>query len=140
LDRVGFHEALRKYVDSYVNRTGIQTQLQITTGIESLLPHMETTFYRIVQEGLSNIHRHSGSRTAEILLSREGSYVVLEIKDYGTGMPLERLMLCQDQDAVIGVGVAGMRERVSEFGGEFNLYSDHTGTRLIARLPMGERA
>lgn len=137
LDQIGLSLALRQYVDGYADRTGIRTQLHITTGCDRLSADLETTIYRMVQEGLSNIHRHSGSFTAEIRLAREGGFVVLEIKDQGCGIAPEKLSMCNNRRAIVGVGVAGMRERVRQFGGHLQLHSSHQGTRIKARFPVG---
>jgi signal transduction histidine kinase len=140
LDEVGLPLALRKYIDGYVERTGIHTQLDISTGCDRLSPDVQTAVYRMVQEGLSNIHRHSGSPTAEIRLEREGAFVILEISDHGCGISSDKLPLCNNRRAVVGVGLAGMRERVRQLGGHFQLHSSHQGTKLKAKLPAEGRA
>jgi len=140
LDEVGLPLALRKYIDGYVARTGIHTQLDIGTGCDKLSPDVETAVYRMVQECLSNIHRHSGSPTAEIRLAREGAFVILEISDHGSGISSDKLPLCNNRRAVVGVGLAGMRERVRQLGGHFQLHSNGQGTKLKAKLPAESRA
>jgi len=140
LDEIGLPLALRAYIDGYEERTGIHTQLDISTGCDRLSPDVETTIYRMVQEGLSNIHRHSGSPTAEIRLAREGAFVILEISDHGFGIPSDRLPLCNSRRAVVGVGLAGMRERVRQLGGHLQLHSNDQGTKLKAKLLADGRA
>jgi len=100
----------------------------------------ETTLFRIVQEGLTNIHRHSGSDAAFVRLSTDSSSAVLEIRDQGHGMPEESLRSCKESAQVVGVGIAGMRERVRQLGGRLEIESNRQGTTLTATLPVGGKA
>jgi signal transduction histidine kinase len=95
---------------------------------------MEITIFRLVQECLTNIHRHSGSDTATIVIREEDHRVVVEIKDAGKGISLEKqLELSSDRT---GVGFRGMRERLRQLGGELDIQSDGRGTAVRARLPI----
>jgi signal transduction histidine kinase len=96
---------------------------------------MELVVYRLVQECLTNIHRHSGSKTAVIRLVRDGEIFSLEVEDAGKGIPPEKLNLLQLQGA--GVGLRGMRERIRQFDGQMNIISNDGGTTIsfIFRLP-----
>ena len=95
---------------------------------------MEVTIFRIVQECLTNIHRHSASKTAMLCLSRNADAVDLEIQDQGKGIPRERLSGIHAQRA--GVGIAGMRERVRHLKGEMNIKSNDKGTKISITLPV----
>ena len=84
--------------------------------------------FRLIQECLTNVHRHSGSKTASIRLARKGDMISLEVRDTGKGISPERLAEIQTKNS--GVGIRGMRERVQQFNGEMKIGSDHTGTRV----------
>ena len=93
---------------------------------------MELVIFRIVQESLTNMHRHSGSKTALIRVEREADRIHVEVEDQGKGMSPERLAEIQSQGT--GVGIRGMRERVRHFNGELVVESNATGTRVLAAL------
>ena len=90
--------------------------------------------FRLVQECLTNIHRHSGSKTAEITVWREDEEVFLEVQDQGKGIPADRLTSIQSQGG--GVGIRGMRERIRRFMGRMDIGSDDSGTRITFRFPV----
>ena len=90
--------------------------------------------FRLVQECLTNVHRHSGSKSATINLAREGASISLEVQDQGRGIPPEKLAEIQTHGA--GVGIQGMRERVRQFHGEMSIESDESGTRIFVVLPV----
>jgi signal transduction histidine kinase len=95
---------------------------------------MELLIFRLVQECLTNIHRHSGSKTALIRIEREGSNVQVVVEDRGRGMSPERLAEIQSQGT--GVGIRGMRERVRHFRGDLVIESNGSGTKVSATLPL----
>jgi signal transduction histidine kinase len=132
LDELGLGPALSWYAEGFAKRSGIQLDVEMQKNFKRLQPEFETTLFRIVQEALTNIHRHAGAKKARIALVREGDSVRLTITDDGRGIPppvLSDVRLGQS-----GVGVAGMRERVRELGGEFDIQSDQQGTRLQVLL------
>jgi two-component system, NarL family, sensor kinase len=90
--------------------------------------------FRLVQECLTNIHRHSGSKTAEITVWREDEEVFLEVQDQGKGIPADRLASIQSQGG--GVGIRGMRERIRRFKGRMDIGSNDSGTRITFRFPV----
>jgi signal transduction histidine kinase len=96
---------------------------------------METTLFRIVQECLTNIHRHSGSSTATIAVRQNAEELVLEVKDEGRGMP-PRIVSAHEPVGVVGVGIAGMRERIKQLGGQMEIQSDSKGTTVKAVLRL----
>jgi signal transduction histidine kinase len=96
---------------------------------------LEITLFRVVQESLANVHRHSGSSSASIRLWRSGREVVLEVEDRGIGVPRDKLAWVKTQmHAAVGVGIAGMRERLSQLGGTLEIESSPRGTLVRARL------
>jgi signal transduction histidine kinase len=134
LDELGLVSALRAYAEGYSERTGIRLELDLPAEMQRLPQAIEMALFRIVQEGLSNIHRHSGSQTALIRLKHPSDSVELEIADHGRGLSPGTL----DQDVAasrIGVGIAGMRERARQLGGSMTIASGETGTTLQVVLP-----
>jgi signal transduction histidine kinase len=136
LDEVGLESALRCYVDGFAKRSKIAVQLNIAPGLGRLSQDHETSIFRIVQESLTNIHRHSGSETAVVRIENGGGELRLEIRDDGCGMPPEMLRPTGIVNGA-GVGLQGMRERVRELGGNLDIASrpDH-GTVLTATFPL----
>jgi signal transduction histidine kinase len=134
LDESGLPSALRWYVEEFSQRSGISVTLQFSPSFERLSSELETAVFRIVQECLGNIHRHSQSPTAEIRVTKSGDSVSLEVRDAGPGMPAEK----QEQIKLgirTGVGLRGMRERVAQLGGQLKIESDAGGTTVVATLP-----
>jgi two-component system, NarL family, sensor kinase len=98
---------------------------------------VEIAIFRVVQECLTNVHRHSGSRSASLRLAQQDGYVRLEIKDAGSGIPVER-KLALTSSGQLGVGFRGMRERVHQLGGNLDVQSDSMGTTITATLPIAK--
>jgi two-component system, NarL family, sensor kinase len=139
LDEEGLAFALDLYLDGFAQRSGIRVDLSIAPEIGRLSRELETTLFRIIQESLTNIHRHSGSETAAVQMYRYPGELVLEIRDTGRGMAPEILERTQ-RGASIGVGIAGMRERLRQLGGELQIESSAQGTTIRAVLPLSNRA
>jgi two-component system, NarL family, sensor kinase len=134
LEEAGFSAAARWYAEGFASRSGIELKLHVADLRERLPREAELTLFRVLQEALTNIHRHSGSRAAEVTFDAEARSVELVIRDYGSGMPpktLEQFRLFGSS----GVGLAGMRERVREAGGSLDIQSDGKGTLLRVILP-----
>jgi PAS domain S-box-containing protein len=127
LDEAGLHSAVRWYVEGFAKRSKIQVDLNLDPKVGRLPAEFETAIFRIVQECLTNIHRHSGSSYASIAIVREADEIILEIRDRGKGMsaPIARA----------GVGIQGMRERVRQLGGNLEIDSGTCGTRVTATFP-----
>ncbi len=138
LDQMGLVSALRSYVEGFTKRSGIKVALDLTDDLGRLPEEAELTLFRMVQEGLGNIRRHSGSRTAHILLAQTGSGVILEIEDQGSGMPAEILQAIRNGSVTQGVGLAAMQERLREIGALLEVESSSVGTRLRAVVRVGE--
>jgi signal transduction histidine kinase len=134
LDETGVAGALQWYVQGFTARSGIDIQLQIDPNIGRFSAEIELTIFRIVQEALTNIHRHSGSQKGRIRVARSAAEVSIEIQDYGKGMPSGRL--AEAQSNAPGVGLRGMRERVHQLHGQINLKSDGSGTIVSVVLPV----
>ncbi len=133
LDEVGLQSALTEYVKGFAERSGIRVSLDLPDAIERLDRDYELSLFRIVQECLTNIHRHSGSKTASIRIVRDDGALVLEVRDEGRGMAPERLSEIQSTGS--GVGIRGMRERVLQFAGRMSIESDGSGTRIQVVIP-----
>jgi PAS domain S-box-containing protein len=135
LEEAGLPASLRWYVQGFAARSNVEVSLQIADDIGRLHTELEITFFRVVQESLTNVHRHSGSATAAVRLRRHGPEVVLEVEDRGIGVPADMLARVNTTTpAAVGVGIAGMRERLSQLGGTLELESGPTGTLVRARL------
>ena len=138
LDDIGLQSALTDYVNGFAQRSGVQVSLDLPASMERLDRDYELSLFRIVQECLTNIHRHSGSKTASIRLVRDDGALVLEVRDEGKGMPAERLSEIQSRGA--GVGIRGMRERVLQLSGTMRIESDGSGTRIHVVIPTPKDA
>jgi PAS domain S-box-containing protein len=124
LDESGLSSAIRWYVDGLAERSGLSIELNIPDNLERLAPEVELAIFRLVQECLTNIHRHSGSKTAVIRIAREPDKIYAEVQDHGKGISQERL--------AVGVGIRGMRERVRQSHGELTVDSNALGTKITA--------
>src|SRR3984893_472299 len=137
LDESGLSSALRWYIDGLAERSGLSIELNIPDNLERLAPEVELAIFRLVQECLTNIHRHSGSKTAVIRIAREPDKIYAEVQDHGKGISRERLAEVQSKGA--GVGIRGMRERVRQSHGELTIDSNALGTKITAIFPAGAR-
>jgi signal transduction histidine kinase len=138
LDDIGLQSALTEYVKGFAERSGIQVSLDLPDAIKRLDRDYELSLFRIIQECLTNIHRHSGSKTASIRIVQDDGALVLEVRDEGRGMPAERLSEIQSIGS--GVGIRGMRERVLQFCGRMGIESDVSGTRIHVVIPTPKTA
>jgi PAS domain S-box-containing protein len=133
LDEAGLSSALGWYVQGLAERSALEIDLTVAQDFGRLPRDMELVIFRLVQESLTNIHRHSGSKTAAIRLSRNVREVRLEIKDQGKGISAERLT--DIQSGASGVGTRGMRERVRQFEGKLKFESNESGTKVVVTFP-----
>jgi signal transduction histidine kinase len=134
LDVAGLASAVRWYADGFAERSKINVDVEIPAEMRRLSDDMEITIFRLIQECLTNIHRHAGSATAAITIREQENRVVVEVKDTGKGIPLDKqLEMSSDRT---GVGVRGMRERLRQLGGELEIQSDSGGTSVKAMLPL----
>ena len=135
LDEAGFGSAARWYVDGFAQRDGIQANLNFPKKMDRLPRSVELALFRILQESLTNVHRHSGSPTVEIEVEIKTDKVTLAVRDAGKGIPkhvLEHFL----ETGTAGIGLAGMRERVADLGGELQVRSNKKGTVLTATIPL----
>lgn len=140
LDEVGFSTAARWLVDGYSQRTGVAVNVEIPDDSGRLSPAVELTLFRVLQEALTNVHRHSSSKKAEVALQYGPAEVKLSVRDYGKGMPKNMLDRFLTAGTDVGVGLAGMRARVREQGGNLNIISGPAGTQIIATMPISSVA
>jgi PAS domain S-box-containing protein len=140
LEEMGLKSAIPWYLDGFSKRSAIATNFEIETGFGRLAPEVELALFRVLQESLTNVHRHSGSSTASVRLSLADGAAVLQIQDRGNGIPT-KLMEESGQDWLgsLGVGLRGMSERMRQLGGKLEVASTATGTTVTASLP-GTRA
>jgi signal transduction histidine kinase len=133
LDEGGLFSALRWFLEGVTERTGIQTSLDLQPAeFPRLPPHLETMVFRIVQEALTNVFRHSQARTARVTLIRKENSLLLRVKDDGKGIEEQTAQL---RPGSIGVGLGGMRERARELGGELRMLNAHPGTVVEVLIP-----
>lgn len=137
LDEAGLSSALSWYVEGLSQRSGIEIDLKVPDDFGRLPRDMELVMFRLVQESMTNIHRHSGSRTAEIRVAREDGMVTIAVRDRGRGMPPEELKKIREGGS--GVGIRGMRERLRQFQGELRIESDESGTQVLVKIPIPQR-
>ncbi len=137
LDEFGLAPALRVYVDGFTKRTGIDVKLHLSSHVGRIEPHVEMALFRIVQESLSNVHRHSGARSAEIRVERAPAELVLSISDAGHGIVSKAAAGNDARTQTYGVGIAGMKARLKQLGGRLDVRSGPTGTTVTAVVPQG---
>lgn len=133
LDEVGFNSACKWYVEGFEKRSGIRVSLRIED--IPLSRSASLALFRVLQESLTNVLRHSGATMADVSLTRSGEEVVLVVKDSGKGMPADQIDTFLQTGGGVGIGLAGMRERLKQLGGKLELRSE-SGTAVISRLPI----
>ena len=135
LDELGLAMALKNHAEGFAKRSHIQVAVCIPNNIGRLSHEMELALFRVAQESLSNIQRHSGSSAATVRLLQDGDSVVLEVQDQGHGLPFEVGEDVKLPVDMLGVGIAGMQERMQHLGGRLSLWSNPQGTTVRATLP-----
>ena len=136
LDETGLSEALRWYLQGLAERSDLKIRLGVSENLGRVSSDLELAVFRVVQECLTNIHRHSGSKTATVALSRDEDTLSLEIDDEGQGISPQRLAKIRAQHS--GVGITGMRERIRCLGGTFDIQSDGRGTKISVTFPISK--
>jgi PAS domain S-box-containing protein len=134
LDEIGVSATLTWYVEGLAERSGLKISLDLPEDLGRFSRDAELVVFRVVQECLTNIHRHSGSKTAAIRLALCDGVVAVEVQDSGSGMSLEKLT--EIESSASGVGIRGMRERVRQLGGRILIHSDGPGTTVSVTLPV----
>jgi len=137
LQHLGLASTFRWYVDHFTKQTGIQVGLFFADNIDRLPVEMEIDLFRVLQGGLSNVARHSGSLTASVRVATESDEMFLQISDNGHGFPVDRDSFAQtDSDRRTGIGILEMRQRLRHFGGSLEISSTTKGSLLKARIPI----
>jgi len=136
LDEMGFAFASKWYLDGFAQRSGIQVTSEIPDDMPRLPHSVELALFRVLQECLTNIHRHSNSTRADVALERTAHEVTLRIRDYGKGISPELLERFRVSGSHTGVGLAGMRERAREQGGRLDIESNETGTTVTVQMTI----
>jgi len=140
LDYAGLRSALEWYIEGFTQRSKVKVDLNVSLGANRLPEIVERTLFRIVQESLTNIFRHSGSDTASVQIETRSGIVRLEVADNGKGIPGEILATLNSSGGQLGVGIRGMRERLRQLGGWLQIKSSESGTKIIVTLSVKEAA
>ncbi len=138
LEEMGLNSAISWYLDGFTKRSGVQTTFDVSPNLGRLDRDVELAIFRVLQESLTNVHRHSGSATASVRLSLDDSTFVMEVSDQGKGAHSDTRLGESGQEAAggHGVGLRGMRERMRQVGGKLNFCSSPTGTTVTATAPI----
>jgi signal transduction histidine kinase len=140
LDEVGFAAAAQWYVQGFGERSGINVTLDFAKVPDRLPADIEIALFRVLQESLTNVHRHSQSSSVAVCFLYHPGCVILEIADSGCGIPAQLLQRLGEGTADVGVGLAGMRERLDELNGALSIISNESGTTLRAVVPLAPAA
>lgn len=140
LDEVGFYSAATWLIEGFASRAGIAISAQFSKPERRFDRAVELTLYRVLQEALTNIHRHSKSSKAEVRVEAGTDRIVMRVRDFGRGIPTEKIKALRMNGEQMGIGLTGMKERVREQGGEFEIRSDDAGTEIIVTLPIAQSA
>jgi len=136
LDEIGFACAAEWFIEGFAKRSGIDVSADLASDDKRLPMNIEIALFRVLQESLTNVHRHSGASEASVSFRRQPNAAILEVRDFGSGIPAERLVRLRETSAETGVGLAGMRERLNELNGHLEIDSDDQGTVLRAIVPL----
>lgn len=139
LDEAGFASAASWFVSGFSQRSGIPVSLDLPPDMPRLSEQVEIALFRVLQESLTNVHRHSRAHSAEIKVESDAEQISIEVRDHGRGMPAHVLQQIRAESTKLGVGLAGMRERIHELGGVFEVDSDDQGTAVRASVPLSTR-
>jgi PAS domain S-box-containing protein len=138
LDEAGLEDAIRHYVDGFAGRTGIEVALEISPRFGRMTPDVEMALFRVVQESLTNIQRHSGSLQAKIRIHRVPGKITLEVNDKGSGISGNPRIRTDELPFKLGVGITSMQERVKLIGGRLDIESSSSGTTVRATIPLDD--
>ena len=136
LDEAGLASAARWYMEGFSERSGIRVNLHFPSDSERLPNDVEMVLFRVLQESLTNVHRHSGASIVNIRLERSVGAVNFEVHDNGHGIAPDLLDRLQKTGTDTGVGLAGMRERMNDLNGQLEMESSSSGTTLRVRVPL----
>jgi signal transduction histidine kinase len=134
LDEVGLSSALEQYLEGFTKRSGIDTQIEAPPGeFPRFKPELETAIFRIIQEALTNVFRHSGAQKAWVTVAKFDHQIAVTVRDDGKGISEN---IIEFRPGSLGIGIGGMRQRVKEFGGEVRLRNAHPGTLVEVYIPI----
>ena len=140
LDEAGLSSAAKWYLQGFAQRSGIEVKVDLPDNVGRLSKPAALALFRVLQESLTNIHRHASSTKAEVLLELSPDRAVLKVRDYGKGIAPEFLEEFQAKGSKSGVGLAGMRERIRELGGQLSIQSCKPGTSITVTMPVSAGA
>jgi len=141
LEEMGLKSAISWYLDGFTKRSGIRTTFEVSPALGRLAPDVELAIFRVLQEALTNVHRHSGTATADVRLLVDDDTFVLQVSDHGKGANFNNCERPgQDWTGAHGVGLRGMRERMRQIEGNLELWSSEKGTTVTATVPLGHAA
>jgi len=138
LDESGLEDAIRDYVEGFADRSGIKVQLEFSGDLARLPRDMELSLFRVAQESLTNVQRHSGSRKARIRIERDPKSITLEVSDEGRKASGNRRNRSREFQSRTGVGIPSMDERVRQIGGRMEIKSGKEGTTVRVTVPVNE--
>jgi two-component system, NarL family, sensor kinase len=139
LEELGLKSAIPWYLEGFTKRSGIKTTFEVSPAFDRIPGDLELALFRVLQEGLTNVHRHSGSPRATVRLLTENRCVLLQIIDEGNGTQSKNWEnRTQHWMGTLGVGLRGMNERVRQMGGTLELTSVQGGTTVTATIPIPE--
>jgi signal transduction histidine kinase len=136
MDAAGLASAARWFVEGFGQRSGISVKLEVERTVPRLQDEFEMMLFRVLQEALTNVHRHSGSTAAEVSIRQDGDQVILEVVDHGSGIKPDVLARPQSSNTGGGIGLTGMRERVHDLGGILEIDSNPGGTSVRVTIPV----
>ncbi|MGC2248349.1 MAG: sensor histidine kinase, partial [Terriglobales bacterium] len=136
MDAAGLASAVQWFVESFGQRSGIAVKVDVDKCLPRLPDLIELTLFRVMQEALTNVHRHSGSSTADVLIRKMGEQIIFEVKDQGSGIKPNVLASAREGGTGFGIGLTGIGERVRDVGGLLQIDSDSSGTSLKVTIPV----
>lgn len=138
LDELGLLAALRLYLEGFGQRSGIELEYVFPERLPRLSHELELSIFRIVQEAVTNVHRHSGSIWCQVAIGHTDGTISVEVRDRGKGLPCDLLAGFSDVVEHVGVGISGMRERARSLGGKLRFEPGDPGCILVTEFPVGE--
>jgi two-component system, NarL family, sensor kinase len=138
LDESGLASAAKWYVEGFGKSSSMEANLDISPRVKRLPQVVEMTLFRALQESLTNVHRHFGSPRVDVRIELQDGQVGLIVRDYGKGIPSEKLEGVEATGGNLGVGLTGMRERILELGGKLQVVSENPGISVRATVPIGQ--
>jgi signal transduction histidine kinase len=137
LEEMGLKSAISWYLDGFTKRSGIQTTFEVSPDLRRLAPDVELAIFRVLQESLTNVHRHSGSATADVHILIDKDNFILRVSDQGKGANISNFERGgKDWTGALGVGLRGMRERMRQVSGQLEVWSSDKGTTVTASVPL----